>query len=198
MTHAQFKWVLAKGIDMNLMICLLLLQNAKLDTSDIKVKSWILLLKKHQLIAEDETITEKGELYIAEFNANLQEIKKDSFNFDVWCEQLHEKLRNKLLKLTGKSQVRATIRSSSYSFLCNSKDLNKKLKSFIKIYKTNDYQKIEKTLLRYIETCHKSQSWFPLMEYYILKDSTSKLATDLETIEEEVQEVKPRDTKNLF
>lgn len=201
MNITQFEWVLSKGIDINLMTCLLLIHegNKLSNCSDIKVKSWMLLLKKHQLLTESEVVTEKGEIYISEYNNLSKNIVADSFNFDVWCEQLHEKLKERLLKLTGKSQKVSKIRQASYSYLCNVKDLTKKLKGFVKVYNVKNYQKIEDGLLNYINKCHKEDSWFPLIEYYIMKDGTSKLATDFDiVIEKEAEAEKPIDTKSLF
>ena len=200
----QFNWILSKGIDVNMFTVLLLIHEGNKfdDTSDIKVKSWLLLLTKHQLIDSNQLLTEKGEIYISEFKSVSSE-KSDSFNFEIWCEQLHAKLKERLIKLTGKGQKVAKIRTSSYSFLCNVNDLSKKMKNFVKVYKVKDYAKIEKTLLAYIDKCHKQDSWFPLIEYYIMKDGTSKLATDLESIDQIIEDTnteikQPVDTKDLF
>lgn len=197
----QFNWVLKKGLDINQMICLLLLsQGESFENPHIKVVGWLNILEKNQLIL-NKKLTEKGDIYIAEYlTIPSIEPPETSFNLEVWVSQLHEKLKGKLKELTGASQKRAKIRTQSYSFLCNEKDLLTKIKSFLKTYKTNNYTKIEKTLLNHINICHKSDSWFPLIEYYIMKDGTSKLATDMDSIEEITLEEKITaiDTKELF
>ena len=201
MTITVFNYLIDKGLDCNLYSVLLLLKNnEELPKHNLKIQGWLLLLKKHNLITEDETLTESAHVLLSEID-NLG--RKDSFNIDSWTVDLHKKIVAELIKLTGKSQVRSAIRNKTYSFLCNEKDFTKKMKSFLKVYKITDYIKIEKTILRYINTCHKENSWFPLLEYYILKDGSSKLATDLDSSEEDFEPVKeevkkPIDSKSLF
>lgn len=198
MTKALFDYLINKGLDCNLYSVLLLIKNnEELQKDNIKIQSWILLLKKHKLLSEQETLTELAISLFSEID-NLHQ--KDSFNITTWSEQLHKKVSDKLLALTGKNQVRPQIKGKSYSFLCNTKDFEKKIKNFLKIYKVKDYQKVENVILQYVDSCHKENSWMPLLEYYILKDGNSRLATDLEsTVEEQIPETKkPVDVKTLF
>ena len=53
-------------------------------------------------------------------------------------------------------------------------------------YKLNDLQKIEKVLILYIEKCNKARfEYTSTVEYYILKDKSSRLATDYDNYNEE-------------
>jgi hypothetical protein len=76
-----------------------------------------------------------------------------------------------------------------YAFIPNEKDLKLRLQKVIKEYQLNDLQKVEKTLLLYLEKCHKARfEYVSTLEYYILKDKTSKLATDYENDLEEMSQ----------
>jgi hypothetical protein len=67
--------------------------------------------------------------------------------------------------------------------LCNAVDMGKVLSTCISNYKLNDYNKIEKVLLRHIENCNDSGQWFPLMRYFILKNGMSDMVTAMENDE---------------
>ena len=55
----------------------------------------------------------------------------------------------------------------------------------IKKYNIEDYQKIEKVLLKYIDLCYRANfDKVMLIEYYIMKDNSSKFATDYEDFDE--------------
>jgi len=109
-------------------------------------------------------------------------------------EKIHFNLQNRLKELTGKSQMRKEIKGTMYSLLPNIKDFSQKLRQCIKKYKITDFDKMEKCLIKHIETLD-----FPILNYYILKDGVSKLVTDMENYEEEVSYVKPEiNTKDYF
>jgi hypothetical protein len=90
--------------------------------------------------------------------------------------------------------MRKEIKGTMYSLLPNVKDFSQKLRQCIKKYKITDFDKMEKCLIKHIETLD-----FPILNYYILKDGVSKLVTDMENYEEEVSYVKPEiNTKDYF
>lgn len=130
-------------------------------------------------------ITNKTKILFTNIDSN--KAVKVKYNF----KELHKKLQNELFILTGKKQK---VISNKYSFLPNFKDLEIKLLKVSNKYKLNDWIKIEKLLLKYIYTCHKANwEYISLMEYYIEKNNTSKLANDymnflIENIENEVKE----------
>lgn len=117
----------------------------------------------------------------------VEEKKIDSdFDYADWIIGLHKRLETKISELTGKKQVRDSVRGGKpYSFLPNSTDLGKVLLKVIRSYGLRDLDKIERCLMKHIEECSRKGSWFPLMQYYILKDKMSTLVTDIDTVDEE-------------
>ena len=96
---------------------------------------------------------------------------------------IHKRLKEKLVELTGKPQYRLEIKGNKYNFLPGEKDFNIRLTKVCKKYGLVDIEKIEKCL-----TTHLIRLQSPLIEYYISKDSSSKLASDYETYDDEVRE----------
>jgi hypothetical protein len=197
MTKEQLEWILDKGIDCNQMTLLLLYPDLP---EHIKVSGWKVLLEKNGFIA-DNTLTQKADVYISEYSSLIEKGVKDSFSVDNWCKEIHTNIKTLLVTLTGKEQVRASIRDKSYSFLCNEKDFTKRMKDFLKKYNIKDFVKLEKVIYMYVRSCHKQKSWFPLMEYYIIKDGYSKLATDYDSFVEIVEvedDTKLANVENMF
>lgn len=104
----------------------------------------------------------------------------------VWAHELHAKLQDRIQEKTGKKQVRAVINGVGYSFLPNVNDFSKVLLKAIVLNKLKDFNRIEKCLLTYINTKSKENNWFPLLNYYILKNGSSLMVTDLENIEDDI------------
>jgi hypothetical protein len=92
--------------------------------------------------------------------------------------------QKKIKELTGDIQKKPKINGKTYSFLPNKLDFIKVLGKAIFIYKLKDYELIRKTLLGYIDRCHTSSNWFPLMQYYILKFSASQMVTDMDNFKD--------------
>ena len=115
---------------------------------------------------------------------------KVTTNFYV---ELHKKLQDRLLELTGKKQQ---VLQGKYSFLCNSKDLQKKLSKVISSYSLKDLNRVEKILLNYVSKCVKSRfDKVQLIEYFIMKDNVSALATQYENYEDQEEDNKIESTK---
>lgn len=106
-------------------------------------------------------------------------------DYMLWAAALHEKLQNRLKEKTGKIQARGTIQGTTYSFLPNVRDFSKVLLKVVVLYKLKDFDKIERCLLRYVDKRVREGSWFPILGYYIFKNSTSMMITDLEGMEDE-------------
>lgn len=117
-----------------------------------------------------------------------------SVNISSWVQSLHKKCEQKLIEITGKKQVRDSINGKSYSFLPNATDLGRILSRAIQLYKLTDYDKIERTILLYISKCGSAKSWFPVLQYYILKNNMSAMVTDMESLESDENEAKSDDT----
>jgi hypothetical protein len=107
------------------------------------------------------------------------------FDYAAWIIQLHKKCEDRMFEGTGKRQVRDKIDGKPYSFLPNSTDLGRVLLRVVNVYKLKDFDKIEKTILKYIDRCIKANKWFPILGYYIMKNSMSSMVTDMESDEEE-------------
>ena len=54
-------------------------------------------------------------------------------------------------------------------------------------YKLSDLDKIEKTIISYINKCATSKSWFPILQYYIFKNNMSTMVTDMENIDDDLK-----------
>lgn len=141
------------------------------------------------MIDEKDGITQDGK-NLLEFalNETIDEPKREArMNIAEGIEGLHKKLEDRILALTGKKQVRVDILGTKYSFLCGKEDLEARVKKVMKKYKLMEFQKIEDTLLSYIEKAFKSGRWTPLMHYYIIKAKegveTSAMVTDLRNVE---------------
>ena len=121
----------------------------------------------------------------------LREISRDKMSkkIDTGINQLYIACQDELQKLVGKKQKTSKISGKSYSFLPNFVDFQDKIEKSCKKYQLNDKEQLKKVLLQYINKCHKEDNWFPILEYYIMKDGHSKLATDYVSFEE-MQEIK--------
>lgn len=127
-------------------------------------------------------VNPKGKALIREIQEEKEVVKKDNFYVN-----LHKKLQSELQILTGRKQK---VLNGKYSFLCGVQDLSNKLSETVKKYKLTDLDRVEKLLLRYIHTCYKADFHMtPLIEYYISKNKSSKLATDYFD-EDTIQETK--------
>jgi hypothetical protein len=148
-------------------------------------------LKEQGLVDFECKITKKGEEIL---NKCLKKDEKVSNKIDKY-QELHKKLQNKLIELTGSKQKTL---NKKYSFLCNSQDLASKLSKVIKKYKLDNWDKIENLLLQHIINSYKANwEYVLLIEYYIEKNNSSKLATDYENFEAKKIETKKADTFDI-
>jgi hypothetical protein len=137
-------------------------------------------------------ITVKTKLLFEKIDGIVKDNSK--FDFDV----LHKKLQDILVKHTSKKQK---MLQGKYAFLPNSIDLKNKILKVVKQYKLTDFNKIETLLVRYVNNCIKKNfEYVQLLEYYIIKDKNSKIATDYFNFEEEeiIKEETIKNTKELF
>ena len=142
-------------------------------------------LYRKGMIDEKDGITQNGK-NLLEFalNENVEDVVREAKpKIEDGIEGLHKKLEDKLLELTGKKQMKANILGKNFPFLCNSHDLEARIKKVMIKYKLSDFQQIENCLLGYIETCNKRGKWFPILQYYIIKQKegieTSQMVTDM-------------------
>lgn len=139
------------------------------------IKGNVNSLKEKDYISNNNKLTIKSKEL-------LDQLQKEEVNTNFYSN-LHKNLQEKMIYLTGKKQK---ILQGKYAFLPNEKDLKLRLQKVIKEYKLNDLQKVEKVLLLYIEKCNKARfEYTSTVEYYILKDKSSRLATDYDNYNEE-------------
>lgn len=148
----------------------------------IPVKKEMLLL--NSLIYPEGNLTPKGKELLKEISR-----EKVSKKVDIGINQLYIACQEELQRLVGKKQKTSKISGKSYSFLPNFVDFQDKIEKSCKKYQLNDKEQLKKVLLQYINKCYKENNWFPILEYYIMKDNKSKLATDYVSFEE-MQEIK--------
>lgn len=189
----RYKKILDEGLLLDHYNILIVLKDGKNLPKTKRIEGFINLLHKKGYMSEG-SLTEKAEELLDIKNIS-EDNKKDtevviptaSFNFPIWVISLHKKCEAKISDITGKRQVRDSINGKSYSFLPNPTDLGKSLMKVVNLYKVNDYDKIEKTILSYIDKCAKSKSWFPILQYYIFKNNMSTMVTDMDNIDDDLK-----------
>ncbi len=186
--------VLESGLLLDHFFLLCNLKNGVKLVETRRIQGFINLLTKKGYIAVDGTLTEKGIDLVQNCSFAQELVKTDSKgdDFAAWVNELHTKCQEKLVELTGKKQVVARMdgRGKGYSFLPNALDLNKNLYKVMSLYKIKDKEKIEKTILNYIDECAISKSWFPILGYFIIKNGQSQLVTKMESGEDLVENYK--------
>lgn len=146
----------------------------------------IALINDDTVMCQKSTITETT--VVADIKVETKGLLRTpapNDEYTQWALELHTKLQERLREKTGKIQARGTIQGTTYSFLPNVRDFSKVLLKVIITYKLKDFNKIEKCLLRYVDKKAKEGSWFPILGYYILKNNSSMMITDMEGIEED-------------
>jgi len=149
----------------------------------------IIKVKKEGYIDSNQSLTNKAYEVLNKIEGNRQK--------EVNYEKLLIKLQTYLKTLSGKDQYKV---QGKYNFLPNKVDFQNRLKKVILKYKLKDSNKVEKLLLNYVNMAYKANfSYVQLLQYYIMKDSQSQLATDYEDniIETDMHKHKPLDTFNI-
>jgi hypothetical protein len=192
----QYEKILNSGLLLDHYLVLCNIRDGREQPKSKRIQGFINLLSKKGYL-EDGTLTLKGaeltDLRTLEITktsstttttTTVQEessfVEETQLDFAEWVKVLHKKCQSKIHALRGTKQIRDKIQGKSYSFLPNSTDLMKVLYRVITIYKLQDFDAIERCILGYIEKCHRANNWFPILQYYIMKDKFSKLVTDLE------------------
>lgn len=181
-TKEQF--LLDEGLDFNI---LFVLQNPNAKIKNSRFDGWKRLAVLKDCITEDGELTEKGIIVTDLFKPVAIPIAEQKEAeplppFSKWVVDLHAKLEQVLVDGIGKKQK---VIDKKYSFLCNAKDLESKLKVMISKYKIKDLKKCEKVLERYVRNCIESNfEYTQLVQYYLMKDNVSKFYTDFENWED--------------
>jgi len=187
----KYKEVLEGGLLLDHYFLLCQVKNGKKLINNKRIDGFINLLIKKGYLNFDNTLTEKGLTLVEDCGVNTivvsvteettAEPRKTEIDFEIWALALHKKCQDKLYDLTKQRQVRAKIEKKSYSFIPNATDLKKVLAKTIILYKLKDYDKIESTILWYIKDSVTNNDFFPLLQYYILKNGQSAMVTDMQS-----------------
>lgn len=198
----KYTVILNEGLLLDHYAVLLSLKNGTEMPSSRRIQGFINLLCKKGYI-DDGVLTEKADRILAGESSpvieapirtslsSMLKIKEPDrevntgFNYADWVIALHKKCQQRLIEGTGKPQVRDKIDGKPYPFLPNSTDLARVILKVVNAYKLKDFERIEKTILAYIDKCVKTNKWFPLLNYYIMKNSMSAMVTDMESPDED-------------
>lgn len=147
---------------------------------DDRFKGHFSYLQQQGYLSLNNKLTIEGKNFV-EFEIGIPSYEQ-KVHSDFYVD-LHKKLQDRLIELTGKKQH---VVQGKYSFLCNSKDLQKKLSKVITNYALKDLNRVEKVLLNYVSKCVKARfDRVQLIEYFIMKDNVSALVTQYENYEDE-------------
>lgn len=196
MNLEKLEKVMEKGFDLNIIALLHVAKNGENLKSELpKIQAIIQMMERKELILEGR-ITQKGE-EVLKYAEGEGEIVKEQEKVNS-LEDVYNRVQNRIFELTGKKQIRTEIFGKTYSYFPSKYDFVNRLKKVINKYKLSDLEKVEKVILRNIESCHKKNKWYPLLVYYMVKDEISPLSSDYfnwEDIKDEgVKEIKSNDT----
>jgi len=196
----KYKLILQEGLLLDHYVLLCNINEGKEIVSNKRIQGFLNLLHKKGYVEED-TLTQKAfdllggkvepRIVLHESKKKVKRGEEDNYEYANWVIQLHRKCELKLVQKTGKRQVRDKIGGKAYSFLPNPTDLGNVILRAIQAYKLKDLPKIEATILNYIDRCAKSNNWFPILGYYIIKGANntggmfSQMVTDMDSDEEE-------------
>lgn len=202
----KYKLILEEGLMLDHYFLLLNIRDGKSMVPTKRIQGFINLMCKKGYINEGEELTEKAIRLLGGQGNPIPEVPntrsammladlldrrepelkvEKKFDYATWVIQLHRKCEERIFQATGKRQIRDKVEGKPYSFLPNSTDLGRAVLRAVNVYKLRDFDKIEKTILRYINRCVKANKWFPILGYYIMKNSMSPMVTDMDSDEEE-------------
>lgn len=156
------------------------------DLIDIKQESLSSLIIDIDII----TVTSKGDEILSFSNLTL-DLKNYKGSFNNFVNEFRE------LFPEGIKQGNQSVRNSTV-------DIGKKLTKFLKEYKQYDFDIILKATRRYINRCKQDDyKYIKISHYFIYKDGISALASECESIKEEIskgtyREEGDEEIKNTF
>lgn len=180
-------WIklISQGYSADIVFLAYFIKRGEVIPNTPKVSALLSFMERKGIIQGD-ILTKLGEDLVGLLEGKEEIPIKQEVNYG----DIYGKVQERILQLTGNKQVRVNIMGSKYSFLCNGTDFRAKLKKACLKYRLEDIGRVEKTLLNYIEKCHREKNWSPLLHYYILKDDQSRLATEYGNSEESQEEIK--------
>lgn len=72
-----------------------------------------------------------------------------------------------------------------YSYRGNKKDIALVLQKFFKVYGEKPYEDIIKVTKKYVESFQSDKTYMKTLQYFIMKDGMSQLATELENMDDD-------------
>lgn len=191
--EAKYKEILDSGLILDHYFLLCQIKTGQKLVASRRILGFTNLLTKKGYL-DDGKLTQKAldfiQIYEAPSIIKKGILSRNHLPIGDWVAEVHKKCQDKLVELTGKKQIvgRVTAKGKGFPFLCNSIDLGKALASCISAYKLTDYKKIENTLLLYIERCNRQKDWFPILQYYIIKNGNSPMVTEMEGNDESMDD----------
>lgn len=199
-TLEDYKRLISIGLTLDSLFILQLLDQDKNVKLPERAMASVGILRIKGYFDEEKGITDKGKGLLGKVELPVDVPDSRITATQIFAKGLHKELQDKLMALTGKKQK---VLQGKYSFLCNVTDLETKLVEVRKKYGMSRPNDVRLLLLKYVDRCHKA-GWDKVMlvEYYIMKNGTSKLMTDLDNTEDtspDVELSKPLiDPKSMF
>ena len=195
MNIEKYKEILNEGLLLDHYYILCKISSKQTIPYTERIGGFLNLLIKKGYIDADQNLTEKGIDFVQ--NCEFGEVELSTINITTnsvtIVEEIEDKTDTKKILIdmygncreriryhTGKYQMRARIENKFYSFFPNSTDFFKLANKVIALYKIKDFTLMESTLIAYIDRCASSNTWLPLFNYYIFKNGSSSLVTDME------------------
>lgn len=195
MNKQKYKEILDQGLLLDHYYILCKISSKEEIPYTDRVRGFLNLLIKKDYIDADHNLTEKGidfvqncefgniELSTVHITTNAVTIVEEGtekVDLKGLLSGVYENCKKRIFHHTGKYQVRARIDNKFYSFFPNTTDFIKIATKVVSLYKVKDIALMEKTLLAYIDRCASSNTWLPLFNYYMFKNGSSSLVTDME------------------
>lgn len=181
--NEAYKQLLEKGLSLDHFFLLCNMKNGTELAQTKRIQGFINLLTKKGYITQEGDLSETGIDLVENCNYVAPKISPKAQETDKWIDGLFTRLQEKMVELTGKKQITTKIEGTSYSFFPNKVDFKKTLTKVLILYKVKDLDKVEATLMKYIEQKQTEGKWFPILQYYIMKNNVSRLVTDLDNDE---------------
>lgn len=186
----KIKRILHKSLDFNTYILLKFIEAGELDeigkywtNTGYNIPDKLLEMTACGFVNIDNKLTKRGK-------ETLQFIDNESISINFL--ELHKRLQEEMIKLTGKKQKTLQGR---FPFLCNWKDLAENIAKVAKKYGELDAKKTEKVLISYVNRCFLAKfEHCQLVYYYLIKDGNSNFFTDYEGFEEKQE---PKEYKTV-
>lgn len=178
--------IIGRGIDLNVCALLYIVRDeSPVITSSPKIQAILEMMERKELIKNNRLLA-NGEELIKFIEGGEAPVKEREKVIDI--EAIYDRLVAKMVELTGNKQKKTDIFGKTYNYFPGKYDFVQRLRRVVNKYKIKDYEKIEKVLIHNLETCKKTNKWYPLFIYYLIKDDMSAFASDYEAWDDKKEE----------